>query len=530
MIKSIFFTRFHPKKGFRVLHQVPEGSVTPSTSPSALQNPLFHFPSISAYIIPRQEFCDRLVTTCTNHYRVIGFPVCIEDETKYNRNEFIFNFALVLDEDVSDWGSYASVVRKLGRLLRALEEQGGFLSKEEDPRWFEDDEDEGEGNGVESDTKVKGQEQGDGHVEAKDKLCEQDNADSGIWDIGSVPGSGGKVYALCEMILEDLNNYCECMIPIDDSNTINLKLFPTHPPPAPVYAWHVPLLRIDLSSFSSTISSDLTLTRILPYINGTRSVSHISQLADTDLSLTRKAVQHLVYYGCVILLDIFQFGAIYAPTSEISDFIVDENIQAECAGYVRIPRMSLKPAVRTGSEADGSRDESDEPLSRERSHEEQDVDMEEEGESSDDESDPYRVSKESLVRLYTSLKQGLTLRNWCLENFELLTRVDVRRLITFGVIKGYLYRVHKYAIVNSCLPGVNDETKRRKGGWVEGPGYANGDGNGTGFGSDPGRELPLARYLDGVHSFDEICTELRMSEKDAMEKIKGFGEVQIIHR
>jgi DNA-binding NarL/FixJ family response regulator len=25
---------------------------------------------------------------------------------------------------------------------------------------------------------------------------------------------GGKVYALCEMIFEDLNNYYECMIPI----------------------------------------------------------------------------------------------------------------------------------------------------------------------------------------------------------------------------------------------------------------------------------------------------------------------------
>lgn len=28
------------------------------------------------------------------------------------------------------------------------------------------------------------------------------------------PHVGGKVYAICEMILEDLNNYCECMTPI----------------------------------------------------------------------------------------------------------------------------------------------------------------------------------------------------------------------------------------------------------------------------------------------------------------------------
>lgn len=187
-------------QGSRVLHQVPEGSITPSSSPSALKQPLFNFPSVSDYIIPRQEFCDRLVTTCTNRCRVVGYPVCIKGN--YKRNEFIFNFALVLDEDAADWGSYASVVRKLGRLLRALEEQGGFLSKEEDPRWFDDDEDDGLGERhADVDDNVNG---GDSH---------KDDVPPNTW--ASEPaGNGGKVYALCEMILEDLNNYCECMIPI----------------------------------------------------------------------------------------------------------------------------------------------------------------------------------------------------------------------------------------------------------------------------------------------------------------------------
>ncbi|OCL10263.1 nitrogen permease regulator 2 [Glonium stellatum] len=508
MIKAIFFTRFHPKKGSRVLHQVPEGSITPSSSPSALRQPLFHFPSISDYIIPRQEFCDRLVTVCTSHYRIIGYPVCINDEARYNRNEFIFNFALVLEEDVTDWGSYASVVRKLGRLLRGLEEQGGFLSKEEDPKWFEGDDDEWEVKAVDDDDKkVKYQDHAiEGLDWTKEELDNQvDTANSDVWEVGLVPSVSGKVYALCEMILEDLNNYCECMIPIDDSNTINLKLFPTHAPPAPVFAWHVPLLTIDLSSFSSpTISSDLTLNRILPYIDGTHSVSHISQLADTDLGLTRKAVQHLVYYGCVILLDIFQFSAIYAPTAEIGDFIVDENLQEECA----------------------SRNENEETFALDASqHEESEAELEDDNDSGD-ETDPYRISKETLVTLYTSLKQGLTLRTWCLENFELLTRIDLRRLITFGVIKGFLYRVHKYAVAtSSSLPGSDEEVRGTEGHEGENEGR-----RGTLQGSDPSRELPLARYLDGVHSFDQICTELRLSEKEVMDKIKGFGEVQAIYR
>lgn len=73
--------------------------------------------------------------------------------------------------------AYGEVVRKVGRLLRGLEEQSGFVSREEDGM--------------------------------------------GVWDDGcgfgeGVPG-GSKVHALCEMVLEDLNNYAECMIPIGTS-------------------------------------------------------------------------------------------------------------------------------------------------------------------------------------------------------------------------------------------------------------------------------------------------------------------------
>jgi nitrogen permease regulator 2-like protein len=176
--------------GSRVLHQVPEGSITPSPAPSALSSPLFDFDSVSTYVIPTQQFCDRLLTFCTNHHRIIGYPVCIR-EGKYSRNEFIFNFAIVVEEGVGDWASYGEVVRKLGRLLRGLEEQGGFVSREEEGVW------EGEEHGVVG-------EGGEGY--------------------GGGGAGGSKVYALCEMVLEDLNNYAECMIPIGKShlNTVLL--------------------------------------------------------------------------------------------------------------------------------------------------------------------------------------------------------------------------------------------------------------------------------------------------------------------
>jgi hypothetical protein len=176
--------------GSRVLHQVPPNSITKPKRRKDDQDgppdpdPLFNFLSVTQNLIPNQQFCDRLLTFCVNHHRVIGYPVCIKGD-KYSRNEFIFNFAIVLGENEPDWACYGEVVRKLGRLLRGLEEQGEFLSREEDGIWEDDGR---EGLGISGDD-----------VE-------------GVGEFGI--GGGSKVYALAEMVLEDLNNYAECMIPI----------------------------------------------------------------------------------------------------------------------------------------------------------------------------------------------------------------------------------------------------------------------------------------------------------------------------
>jgi hypothetical protein len=41
----------------------------------------------------------------------------------------------------------------------------------------------------------------------------------------------------------------------------------------------------------------------------------------------------------------------------------------------------------------------------------------------------------------------------------------------------------------------------------------------------------LAKYLDGMHCFDQICTELEISERELTSRLKRYqGEVLIIHR
>jgi len=123
---------------------------------------------MAEYIIPRQAFCNRYVTICDpdSKYRVLGHPVCIKDE-KYFRNEFMFNFCIVIGMDV-DKIPYEAVVRRLASTFTEMEIQNQFLSLEDVSN-------------------------------SKERRS---------------------IAALLEIIKEDLNNYNECMIPVGESPSL----------------------------------------------------------------------------------------------------------------------------------------------------------------------------------------------------------------------------------------------------------------------------------------------------------------------
>ena len=422
--KMILIAHLGPK----VLHQVPADSIAPSNKSS--QTPLLHFPSVSSYIIPRPEYCSKLITFCTPAHRVLCQPVCLHSST-YPRNAYTFSIALVLDAS-TPFASYATVTLKLSSLLQTLEEQSRFLSRDT-----------------------------------------------------SAPNTG-KIYALCEILLEDLNNYCESMIPIDDSNTLNIKLFPTYPPPPPLFPHHVPLSTVRLESLTDP-NWDLTMLRVLPHINGINSVKQISLLADADYKLVRKAIEHLLYYGCLLLLDIFSFSASYASTAELTSFVEDTDMQEECAAYVALPPvLSNSKALQ---------------------------------------SDP--ISGFQLVELYLKLRQGQTVKSFYVDNVEIADRIDIRRFITFGVIKGFLYRVHRYAIATSQTSRRKREHKIKSKQKADEPTAAESQIDAT---ESERHQLQMEKFLDGTHCFDEICTELMIGERELMRRLKAFGDVQILCR
>jgi len=242
-----------------------------------------------------------------------------------------------------------------------------------------------------------------------------------------------------------------------------MKLFPHHPAPAPIKPWHVPITKI---SFDPIIDDtwDLTMKLIIPLIDGISDVRRLSILADVALDLTIIALRHLLYYDSIIILDLFLFGNIYACTPEINDFVADnDGMQNECADYVFI--------------------------------------------------NGHRMSNFWLVRLYTSLSTSRTLKEWIkmhLENgLPVLDVLDVRRLIQFGIIKGFLYRVHKYVVsakyLKSLVTGQNVV--------IEGA-------------------QEYLKYVDGMSAFDRIYLEEEVDDKMVMEKLKKFpkGDLEVFYR
>ncbi|KAF7294841.1 hypothetical protein MIND_01022000 [Mycena indigotica] len=364
-IQSVFYSVFDVTFGPKVVYQVPEGLIATGIAPSDPQVPtlasrnsssslvspslpspqkrpssttLFNFDDISKYVIPQSQLCGRLVTCSTKGHRIIGFPVQLSGP-KYQRNYLRYNLCFVFNRD-ADLSCYEPIVRKVSRVLTACEEESEFLSS---------------------------------------------------------PKTSPAIHAILEQLYEDLNSYSETSIPIDRFNSIELKIFPFYPNPPQVKDWMVPLALINLSKRIEP-NWDLTMVKVCRHIDGVNHISRIAHLADCDLSLTRIAISHLLYYQVIMTIDIFQYSNMYTLRASVQSLATEADVKQECAAYVTKPGHQLP----------------DWP---------------------------------QLLHLYSRLKQGKTVFEWMESHQVQSLGIDVRRFISFGVIKGFLRRVHRWPIL-----------------------------------------------------------------------------------
>ncbi|RYP24315.1 hypothetical protein DL765_000579 [Monosporascus sp. GIB2] len=592
MILGIFYARFLPQEGTKIVAQSPPGCIVASPDAPNSKPPLLDFDIIQEYIIPRKAFFNRFITVNSpdGKYSILGFPVSIPNE-RYHRNEFLFNFGLVVESDV-DQIPYERLVRRLAITFAEMERQNGYLSSEGTAKAAED---------------------------------------------GRRP-----IESLLEIIKEDLNNYGECMIPIgkgtfsfflfsappipptftlspftpsishpsltswlfpkqytDEANTLNMKLFPYHAPPPPVRGWHVPVPKMKLADIVDP-TWDLTLQKIIPYIDGVNDVRRVAWLADVSLPLAQIALQHLLYYDTILLLDMFFFGSCYAPRPGIHDFVANrDGLVDECAGYVCLHPPHTRSSVTIGeapvveqhhpdsarnqsrSTTSGSASEPRKPStsssgsggrvkddpSKAESHRTSPTARSGAGSGSRaptpapatnsgaTTTGPVRVQVTAvthyqLIKLMTTFCVGRSVMEWIKlhqdAGFDVLRHVDVRRLVQFGVIKGLLYRVHKYVVSKRYLQQLatgqarawrdsnsddNNNNNRKNG---DGNGRRDEAGGAANSGGDNNSNNPLCKYMDGTHCFDQIITEQNMTDAEIMEKLKSFrapaGDLTVFYR
>ncbi|KAK0945641.1 Nitrogen permease regulator 2 [Friedmanniomyces endolithicus] len=347
--------------------------------------------------------------------------------------------------------------------------------------------------------------------------------------------STGVVYKLLKSIVEDLNAYEETCIRLNSYHVLNLRLVHPQPPPPKVQAWDVPLLIRDLPS-PEHWTWDLTLQRIHSYLDGVNPIQRIAELADVELKLVKRAVRELLYHHRALLLDLFHFQAIYTPTRDFAWFVADVEMQEECARYISLPPTSTTTTTNT--------------------HEA-----------------PSLIPASLLIALYTSLAPSTPLHSFVQTHYTALLahRIDIRRFITFGTTKGFLRRVHRYALALDGIYSRTQTSRTGKGsaktegsspaksksksnedavreferawrraamssGWATPPAEppallppAAGGENGA---REEELEEKLRGFLDGRHCCDEMMLALRVSERKLVERMESgrLGEVLVFNK
>ncbi|PKI83978.1 Npr2p [Malassezia vespertilionis] len=425
-LEATFLAIFHPVDGPKVLFQMPEDTFSACSTPDmpfarVQRGPMLDFASLSDYVIPKEPLCGHMITCevrsrssahsgCS--YKVLGFPVMLQQADKYQRNNFIFNLCFVFDSRAIIT-AYEPIVRKCGRALRALEEESSFVSKLENlPRLYGIVEQLYEDLNAYCETFIAIPEEAEpfhlakpGTVQPNLTLVDPKELNALLArasgpharvthaELGEAPNlehSDANVHAHTESSQSHAPHGLGH--PVRDA--INLKLFPSYPNPRHVNEWDVPVVLLNIRKHASG-NWDLTLVKLLPYIDGVNHVQRIAQLADTDLALVKQCIEHLVYYFLATLIDIFQFSNMYAVRPQIANFMEDEQIGRECAIYVTLPNHETLPVA-------------------------------------------------IVWRLYAALQIGRTVQEWAEEMPEWTQCIDIRRFITFGVLKGFLRRLHRY--------------------------------------------------------------------------------------
>jgi hypothetical protein len=302
-------------------------------------------------------------------------------------------------------------------------------------------------------------------------------------------------------ILHGLSARGECFVAARDCDAIALKLFPQLPPPRAVRDAHVPVRVRDLDAvagagaagdaFFAFSGLDACVRALLPHIDGRAHVRAIAEAADADLPLVRRALQHLLFYGCIALVDTFQFANVYAATPRAQLLLRAPELAHACARAVAAePAPHAPPAAAQP---------------------------------------PAHLGADAAFRLYAAFGAGSRVADVCVAAGVEEAGADARRLVAFGVMHGLLRRIHSFPVRTAAAAAALAAVAAGAGAGDAEPAAA--DGAPLDAAQPPPPPPPRARallaecaaWLDGRHSLEDICCELRCSQDALVACLEAAG-------
>lgn len=131
-----------------------------------------------------------------------------------------------------------------------------------------------------------------------------------------------------------------------------------------------------------------------------------------DIVLVKKSVRQLLYYRCVVMVDLFQFSNVYVPSPKLNAVLCDPQMISSCYAYVMTPEIitpSLSPSPPPSLAG--------EILS---------------------------IQPHVLLGFYAQLQRNVTTGEFLLRNRFVEHGIDIRRFVTFGLINGLIQRIHAF--------------------------------------------------------------------------------------
>ena len=400
---GLFFVEFDTHYGRTLAYQEPRGVLSSDD-----------FDALSDYLIPKPALCGQLIVIREPERTVLCWPMCIED-AKYDRNALLFSLGFIVHPPgaaaeaataPADGASpsaapastydgvcerYGPVLRKACGVLAALERETELLS------------------------------------DASRK---------------------GELAHLLPQVLHGLREHGRCAVAADAANTIHLRLPPRRPSAGevgpPVEAHSCPVL-LSLPPAGEVRRWDLTLQRLLRWIDGTRHSVDIARAARVDLALVMQALQALQSSGWLRLIDRFDLSNCYACMPALRRLVNDATARDAIVAAVARP----SPAAAEAGDP---------------------------GEASAAAAFSKPCTWPDVLRLYAAFQPApdgsgwRSVRDVCRLYPDPASRVDVRALVQAGLLNKLIRRLHEEPMCPSLPPPPVDanETAAVEGAAAEG--------------------------------------------------------------